>query len=93
MTSHSTAEKCSTMPAQSGASPMQFPARQKSAMAGLNTAAMQATVDPKAEWAEILHEAWRIERDFYWDPNMEGLDWPRIEKRYAALLPFVQASQ
>ena len=56
----------------------------------LNTAAMQALVDPKAEWAEMLHEAWRIERDFYWDPQMGGLDWPRIEKRYAALLPYVQ---
>jgi tricorn protease len=56
----------------------------------LNTAGMQALVDPKAEWAEMLHEAWRIERDFYYDPNMGGLDWPKIEKRYAALLPYVQ---
>jgi tricorn protease len=50
---------------------------------------MQTLVDPKAEWAEMLHEAWRIERDFYWDPKMGGLDWAKIEKRYAALLPYV----
>jgi tricorn protease len=67
-----------------------IPGKAKVGDGRLNTSAMQATVDPKAEWAEILHEAWRIERDFYWDPNMEGLDWARIEKRYAALLPFVE---
>jgi tricorn protease len=56
----------------------------------LDTASMQTLVDPSAEWSEMLHEAWRIERDFYWDPNMGGLDWPKIEKRYAALLPYVK---
>jgi len=56
----------------------------------LNTDAMETLVDPKAEWAEMLHEAWRIERDFYWDPGMGGLDWAKIEKRYAALLPYVK---
>lgn len=49
---------------------------------------VQATVDPRAEWKQILHEAWRIERDFYYDPNMGGLDWDRIGKRYEALLPW-----
>jgi tricorn protease len=67
-----------------------IPGKAKVGDGHLNTAAMQATVDPKAEWAEILHEAWRIERDFYWDPNMGGLDWAKIEKRYAALLPYVE---
>jgi tricorn protease len=56
----------------------------------LNTAPMQSVVDPKAEWAEMLHEAWRIERDFYYDPNMGGVDWAKLEKRYAALLPYVR---
>jgi len=55
----------------------------------LNTGAMQALVDPKLEWPEIFHESWRIERDFYYDPNMGGLDWAKIGKRYEALLPYV----
>jgi tricorn protease len=67
-----------------------IPGKAKVGDGHLNTAAMQQLVDPKAEWAEMLHEAWRIERDFYWDPNMGGLDWAKVEKRYAALLPYVQ---
>ncbi len=55
----------------------------------VNTSAMQVFSDPKEEWKEILHEAWRVERDFYWDPNMGGLDWAAIGKRYESLLPWV----
>ncbi len=55
----------------------------------LNTGALQSLVDPRAEWAEIFHEAWRIERDFYWDPNMGGLDWKKVGQRYEVLLPWV----
>jgi len=55
----------------------------------LNTASLQILVDPRAEWKQIFREAWRIERDFYWDPNMAGLDWDKIGKRYEALLPWV----
>jgi tricorn protease len=55
----------------------------------LNTAAMQVRVDPREEWKQIFHEAWRIERDFYWDPGMGGLDWNKIGARYESLLPNV----
>ncbi len=55
----------------------------------INTAAMQVLADAKEEWKEILREAWRIERDFYWDPGMGGADWTTIGKRYEALLPWV----
>ena len=53
------------------------------------TEAMQVLADPKEEWKEVLHEAWRIERDFSWDPEMGGADWNAIGKRYEALLPWV----
>jgi tricorn protease len=55
----------------------------------LGTAGLQARVDPREEWKQIFREAWRIERDFYWDPDMGGLDWAKIGKRYEALLPWV----
>jgi tricorn protease len=55
----------------------------------LNTAGLQARVDPRAEWAEIFREAWRIERDFYYAPNMAGYDWEKIGQRYEQLLPYV----
>ncbi len=65
------------------------PGRAKVGDGRLNTASLQALVDPRAEWKEIFREAWRIERDFYWDPKMGGLDWDKIGKRYEALLPWV----
>jgi tricorn protease len=55
----------------------------------LNTAALQVRSDPQEEWPELLREAWRVERDFYWDPGMGGADWDAIGKRYEALLPWV----
>ena len=50
---------------------------------------MATWINPKAEWTQIFHEAWRIERDFFYDANMHGLDWEAIRGRYAALLPYV----
>ncbi len=55
----------------------------------LDLSSLQTRVDPRAEWKEIFHEAWRVERDFYWDPAMEGLNWKLIGARYEALLPWV----
>jgi tricorn protease len=55
----------------------------------VNTGEMQVLSDPRQEWKEVLTEAWRIERDFYWDPEMGGADWAAIGKRYEALLPWV----
>jgi len=55
----------------------------------LNVQSLQVLVDPREEWKQIFREAWRIERDFYWDPGMTGHDWNKIGKRYEALLPWV----
>jgi tricorn protease len=44
-------------------------------------------VDPAAEWAQMYREAWRIERDFLYDPKFQGLDLPRAERLYAKFLP------
>lgn len=48
--------------------------------------AMHVTIDPRAEWKQILREAWRIERDFFYDPNMHGVDWAAVYDHYAAML-------
>ena len=52
----------------------------------LNLAAMQTTIDPRAEWRQIYHETWRIERDFLYDPHTHGLSIPKIEARYKPYL-------
>jgi len=47
---------------------------------------MQARVDPRAEWHQELVEAWRLYRDFFYDPKMHGLDWPAIRTKYEPLV-------
>jgi tricorn protease len=55
----------------------------------VDASAVQIAVDPQAEWAQMLEETWRLQRDFYWAPNMVGVDWPAMRERYRALLPKV----
>jgi len=50
---------------------------------------MENRVEPKAEWAQMFNEAWRIERDFFYAPNMNGANWPAIRKKYEKFLPYV----
>jgi tricorn protease len=49
----------------------------------LKLSSMRVYVDPKAEWKQIYHETWRIERDFFYDPGFHGLDLAAAEKKYA----------
>lgn len=48
----------------------------------LNLASMEVYVDPRAEWQQMYHEVWRIQRDFLYDPNHHGLNIPAAEKKY-----------
>ena len=47
---------------------------------------MQVFIDPRAEWKQMYHETWRIERDFLYDPHFHGLDLPVTEAKYAPYL-------
>jgi len=42
-------------------------------------------VDLKKEWKQIYDEAWRQMRDFFYDPNMHGVDWKKIYDKYLPL--------
>jgi tricorn protease len=53
----------------------------------LNIDAIEVRIDPRAEWPQIFDEAWRVNRDYFYDPAMHGADWPAIRKKYAAFLP------
>lgn len=50
---------------------------------------LEMKVDPKAEWAQVFTDAWRIFRDWFYDPNMHGVDWNAIRARYGELVPHV----
>lgn len=51
---------------------------------------LQMKVDRSEEWKQIFEEAWRYERDYFYDPNMHGRDWNVVHDRYAPLIPFVK---
>lgn len=55
----------------------------------LNLSDLNMKVDPKAEWKQMYYEAWRLARDFFYDPNMHGVDWSLIKNRYGQMLPYV----
>ncbi len=48
----------------------------------LRVDAMQARVDPRAEWQQEYNETWRIEREFFYDPGYHGLDLAKIKAKY-----------
>jgi tricorn protease len=43
------------------------------------------SVDPREQWNQMYNEAWRLERDYFYDRNMHGLDWPAIREKYRPL--------
>jgi len=65
------------------------PGKAKVGQGKLDLGGLQVQIDPREEWRQMFHEAWRNERDFYWDPAMTGHNWEQIGKRYEALLPWV----
>lgn len=50
------------------------------------TSGMTAMIDPREEWRQLFNDAWRIERDFFYDPNMHGVDWVKVREQYAPML-------
>ena len=47
---------------------------------------MNVRVDPPAEWKQMYHEVWRIERDFFYDPGLHGVNWREAVKKYEPYL-------
>jgi tricorn protease len=43
------------------------------------------SLDPREEWNQMYNEAWRLERDYFYDRGMHGLDWPQIREKYRPL--------
>ena len=53
----------------------------------LDLSGMKILVDPVDEWNEMFHQAWRLERDFFFNPEMNGKKWDEIKAKYQKLLP------
>lgn len=55
----------------------------------LNLGDMKVALDRHAEWRQMFNESWRQMRDFFYAPNMHGLDWPAVRKAYEPLVAHV----
>jgi tricorn protease len=47
---------------------------------------VRLSVEPRAEWRQMLREVWRLQRDHFWVSDMSGVDWAEVYNRYAPLL-------
>jgi tricorn protease len=52
----------------------------------LKTAGIEVRVDPAQEWKQMYREAWRVERDWFYDRNLHGLDIKAAEAKYEPYL-------
>lgn len=51
---------------------------------------LQMKLNRIAEWEQMFEEAYRYERDYFYDPNIHGRDWKAVYKRYTPLVPFIK---
>lgn len=54
----------------------------------IDTSKMEMTVNPKEEWRQIFTDIWRLERDFFYDKNLHGLDWEAMKNKYEPLIEY-----
>lgn len=55
----------------------------------LDTSQLRMRVEPRTEWASIYREAWRNQRDYFYQPSMHGANWQAIYKKYEPLVAHV----
>jgi tricorn protease len=55
----------------------------------LDLGGVRVRVNPREEWLQIFNESWRMEREYFYDPGMHGLDWQAIYDRYRPLVDHV----
>ena len=53
----------------------------------INVNDIQVKIEPKDEWPQIFDEAWRVNRDYFYDPGMHGANWSAMKKKYEVFLP------
>lgn len=52
----------------------------------IDLARVKVSVQPEAEWKQMYREAWRLQRDYFWDEKMSQINWEKVYERYLPLL-------
>jgi len=50
------------------------------------TAGMKTTINPKDEWHQIFADAWRLNRDYFYEPTLHGVDWAKMRTHYGKMI-------
>lgn len=65
-------------------------AEAKTELKTIDLSGLKTYIDPALEWQQIFDDAWRMQRDYFYDAKMHGIDWQAVYKKYQPLLAFVQ---
>lgn len=50
------------------------------------TGDMRITIDPRDEWKQIIRDTYRVQRDWFYEPTLHGVDWEKVHDHYAAMV-------
>ncbi len=59
----------------------------------LNLSQLKMNIDPRKEWKAVFNEAWRMERDFYYEAGMHGADWDKLKIKFGNLIDMATCRQ
>jgi tricorn protease len=54
--------------------------------AEINLSSWMFSTNPRDEYRGLFLDAWRLERDYFYDRHMHGVDWPAMRDRYLPLV-------
>ncbi len=52
----------------------------------IDLSACKFSINPREDWKQIFKDAWRMERDYFYDKNMHGVDWEAMYDKYLPLV-------
>jgi tricorn protease len=70
----------------SGAAPSAFTDQKQLEKSTINLSGWTFFTHPRADFHGIFMDAWRLERDYFYDRNMQGIDWNAMRARYLPLV-------
>lgn len=47
-------------------------------------------IEPSREWSQMFAEAWRLQKEHFWDEKMSDIDWDLVFERYTPLLKLIR---
>jgi tricorn protease len=59
----------------------------------VNLSPWKLSVEPREEWRQMFVESWRLERDYFYDRGMHGVDWSAMLDKYLPLVDRITTRQ